>query len=53
MNIRSFTKQKVETLQKEIERLEAIYTVLVKTTPSEMWVKDLDEFSAEYARVYK
>jgi len=53
MNIRSFTKQKVETLQKEIERLETIYAVIVKTTPAEMWLKDLEEFSTEYGRVYK
>jgi DNA topoisomerase-2 len=53
MNIRSFTRQKVETLQKEIQQLENNHKLLKKTTPADMWLKDLTEFEKEYNRVYK
>jgi DNA topoisomerase-2 len=53
MNIRSFTKQKVETLEKEIEKLEKHLEMLSMTTESMMWLSDLHEFQTEYERVYQ
>jgi len=53
MNIRSFTRQKVEGLQKEITGLETDYTRTESTSPTKMWQNDLDEFEAEYAKQYK
>jgi DNA topoisomerase-2 len=52
MNIRSFTKQKVETLQTEIARLEALQKKIKKTTPSAMWKADLSEFMKAYEKLY-
>lgn len=52
MNIRSFTKQKVETLQVEIDRLEALHKKIKKTTPSAMWKADLTEFTKAYDKLY-
>jgi hypothetical protein len=52
MNIRSFTKQKVETLEKEIAKLEKHLETLNRTTESMMWLNDLAEFQTEYERVY-
>lgn len=52
MNIRSFTKQKVETLQVEIDRLEALHKKIKKTTPSSMWKSDLNEFTKAYDKLY-
>ena len=48
MNIRSFTKQKVESLQQEIDHLDKTLVTVKKTTPSQMWRKDLDEFQRMY-----
>ena len=53
MNIRSFTKQKVETLEKEIEKLEKEIEKLSHTTESMMWLNDIDEFQKEYEHFYK
>jgi DNA topoisomerase-2 len=53
MNIRSFTKQKVETLEKEIAKLDKHLETLNMTTESMMWLNDLHEFQTEYERVYK
>jgi DNA topoisomerase-2 len=53
MNIRSFTKQKVETLEKEIAKLEKHLETLNMTTESMMWLNDLAEFQTEYERVYR
>ena len=53
MNIRSFTKQKIESLQQEIDKLEKLYQDILRTTPSKMWLSDLSEFQKEYVRIYK
>ena len=53
MNIRSFTKQKVETMEKEIAKLEKHLETLSITTESMMWLNDLAEFQTEYERVYQ
>jgi DNA topoisomerase-2 len=52
MNIRSFTKQKVESLQQEIDKLEKQLKAVTATTPSKMWQGDLDEFKKEYVSRY-
>ncbi len=52
MNIRSFTKQKLETLQNDINKLDKELNILVKTTPSDMWLGDLSELEREYKKVY-
>ena len=48
MNIRSFTKQKLDILQKEIDKLQVILDKIRMTTPSDMWLSDLQEFEKEY-----
>uniref|UniRef100_A0A6C0KGZ7 DNA topoisomerase (ATP-hydrolyzing) n=1 Tax=viral metagenome TaxID=1070528 RepID=A0A6C0KGZ7_9ZZZZ len=53
MNIRSFTKQKVDSLQKEIDALEKLYKTSKNTKPSQMWRNDLLEFQQEYTKQYK
>jgi DNA topoisomerase-2 len=53
MNIRSFTKQKLEALQQEINKLEKLYKEIFRITPSKMWLNDLSEFQKEYAKLYK
>ena len=44
MHIRSFTKQKIEVLNKEVEKLKEDYKKLKSLEVKEMWVKELDEF---------
>jgi DNA topoisomerase-2 len=53
MNIRSFTKQKLDTLQKEIDKIDSMLEITKKTTPNEMWLNELSEFEAEYNKIYK
>jgi ribosomal protein S2 len=53
MHIRSFTKQKLETLQHEIDKLSTELTAVKKMSPSDMWINDLTEFEQEYSKVYK
>jgi DNA topoisomerase-2 len=48
MNIRSFTKQKLDILQKEIDKLQGILDKIRLTTPSDMWLSDLEDFEKEY-----
>ena len=50
MNIRSFTKQKLDVLQKEIDKLQGILDKIRLTTPSDMWLSDLEEFEKEYKK---
>lgn len=53
MNIRSFTKQKLEVLQKEIDKLSKELEYMKKIAPNEMWMKELNEFETEYNKIYK
>lgn len=53
MNIRSFTKQKLEILQKEIDKLSEQLDKIKKTTPAQMWSNDLTDFEKEYKKLYK
>ena len=48
MNIRSFTKQKLDTLQKEIDKVNNELELMIKITPSDMWLNELNEFETEY-----
>ena len=52
MNIRSFTRQKVDTLQQEITKLETAYQTATDTSPSQMWRNDLGDFQREYTKHY-
>lgn len=53
MNIRSFTKQKLESLQKEIDIITQKVKEIENTTPTDMWQNDLKELETEYKKVYK
>jgi predicted RNase H-like nuclease (RuvC/YqgF family) len=48
MKIRSFTKQKIEELEKEIKNLKNNIKKITDTTESEMWISDLEEFEKAY-----
>lgn len=52
MNIRSFTKQRLESLKKDIEKVENELDIMEKTTPSEMWLKELEELEVSYKKLY-
>jgi DNA topoisomerase-2 len=53
MPVKSFSKQKLVTLQEEIDKLEKEVERVKKLTPSMMWLNDLSEFEQEYNKVYK
>jgi len=53
MHIRSFTKQKLEALQLDIDKIEKEVARVKKTTPSQMWLNDLEDFETEYDKLYK
>ena len=48
LNIRSFTKQKMEKLQEDFNELQEELDYITNTTPSEMWLNDLKEFERQY-----
>jgi hypothetical protein len=48
MQIRSFSKQKLEELKKAIEKLEAELKHVKKISEAEMWEHDLQEFEKEF-----
>jgi DNA topoisomerase-2 len=48
MNIRSFTKQKLESLQKEIDSIKEKVKDIENTTEKKMWLDDLKELEVEY-----
>jgi DNA topoisomerase-2 len=52
MNIRSFTKQKLDNLQKEIDKLDNQLEIMLKITPNQMWMNELNEFEIEYNKIY-
>ena len=53
MQARSFTKKKVDELEKEIEKVKAKIVTLKKKTEKVMWLEDLDEFDKAYATFLK
>jgi BMFP domain-containing protein YqiC len=48
MQIRSFSKQKLEELKKAIEKLETELKHVRKISEAEMWEHDLGEFEKEF-----
>lgn len=50
MNIRSFTKNKIETLKKEIEKNQKKINTLQKTSEKKLWLQDLNKFVKEYSK---
>lgn len=52
MNLRSFTKQKIEELRNQIEKLKEKWSALESTHYEQMWMNDLDEFETEYKKIY-
>lgn len=53
MNIRSFTKQRLDILKNDMEKTERDLEVTEKTTPSDMWLKELEELEVSYKKFYK
>ena len=48
--VRSFTKDKLETLNKKILELENEIDYVKNKSPKEMWLKELDDFLVEYKK---
>ena len=53
MGIRSFTRQKVEGLAREIAEIEAFVAKTEATTPSAMWRSDLAEWEEAYVALFR
>ena len=47
MNIRSFTKTKMDTLETELKEQEKNLKKIKKTTEKEMWLNDISELEKE------
>lgn len=50
MHIRSFSKQRLEEIKKNIEKFNTELVLLKKKTEKEMWKNDLHEFMKEYEK---
>lgn len=48
--IRSFSKQKLQNLEKEIKELQEKIKEIERTTPQQMWIRELDEFIEAYGQ---
>ena len=44
LNILSFTEEKLQTLQTEIEKIESQIKILQDTAPGDTWLSELHEF---------
>lgn len=53
MNIRSFTKQKLDDLKNDLQKNSDILTKIKNMTETDMWNKDLEEFEEAYKNVYR
>lgn len=51
MHMRSFTKNKIEQIQKEIDRLNKMIKDLKKTSEKQMWLNDLKAFENAYTKM--
>jgi DNA topoisomerase II len=51
--VRNFTTDKYEELLNEIKKIKAEIAYIKEKTPSEMWIKELDEFSVAYDKWLK
>jgi DNA topoisomerase-2 len=52
MNIRSFTKQKLEILQKEIDKISSDLEYYKNILSSDIWLKELCELEEQYNKYY-
>ena len=50
MNIRSFTKQKLKDIEKDIDDLSHKLKTLQNITEEKLWINDLDKFLKEYKK---
>ena len=50
MSIRSFSKQKLEELKKNISKLETELELVKSISEADMWINDLKEFEKEYEK---
>jgi DNA topoisomerase-2 len=48
LQVRSFTRQKIEDLETEIENIKKQIKTIKNTTESQMWINDLDTFTKAY-----
>lgn len=53
MQMSSMTTEKLEKLKKEIGNIEIKIKKLLETSPSDVWLKELDEFEVEYKNYIK
>ena len=53
MNIRSFTLEKIEKLNLDIQELEKNISDLEEKSEKDLWIEDLDNFEKEYKKIYK
>lgn len=51
LHMRSFTKNKLQEIQKEIEKLEAMIKDLEKTSERKLWLQDLKQFETAYDKL--
>ena len=53
LRISTLTKEKVEELKKENEKIENEIAELEGKTPSDLWISDLNSFRSEYNKFMK
>lgn len=53
MNVRSFTKEKVDAMTKELRGLEDTFKEVESTNAKTMWLNDLNDFTTEYSKWLK
>lgn len=50
LQVRTFTKNKIISLNNELNSLQNKLNILLKTSESQMWLNELDEFLQEYSK---
>lgn len=53
MDMRSFTKEKIDKLQEEINKLTNVLESIHKTSSRKMWKTELTKFEKEYKKLFK
>jgi len=53
MDMRSFTKEKIDKLQEEIDKLTNVLESINKTSSRRMWKTELTKFEQEYKKLFK
>ena len=51
MHMRSFTKNKIDEIQKEIVRLKKLISGMKKTSEKQLWLNDINIFEKEYIKM--